>query len=81
MNIKQEIVDSIKLMVDSAINRFCPQITFGVVISLSTPKKCVVRINQIDYTLSYYGDGTPVVNQKYPVFIPSNNMSLAFIIT
>lgn len=81
MNIKQEIVDSISLLVDSAIQRTCPVVTFGFVVGLSTDKRCVCRINQIDYKLKYYGDALPTINQKYPVFVPFNDMSLAFIIT
>lgn len=81
MNIKQEIIDAIKIVVDSAIRKSCPQIMFGVVIAVGNSKKCTVRINQIDYELSYYGDTAPTINQKYPVFIPSGKMNLAFITT
>lgn len=81
MNIKQEIVDAIKIITDATVKRVCPQITFGIVVGVGTGKKCTVRVNQIDYELAYYGETAPSVNQKYPVFIPSGKMNLAFIIT
>lgn len=81
MDIKQEIVDSIQVMVDAAIKKVCPTITFGIVLSIEPKKKCYIKINGIDYLLNYYGNEAPIVNQKYPVFIPSGNLSLAFIIT
>lgn len=81
MDIKKEIVDSIKLIVESVINKTCPTILFGVVANVGAKGKCQVRINNIDYYLRYYGDVAPNTNTKYPVFVPFNNMSLAFIIS
>lgn len=80
MNIKQEIVDSISILVKTAIEKTCPVITFGLV-SQTESNKCTVLINQIEHKIKYYGGTPPTVNQKYPVFVPFNNMSLAFIIT
>lgn len=81
MDIKQEIVDAITMIVDSTIKKTCPIITFGLCVGISNRNKCVVKINNIDYNLSYYGEALPIINKKYPVFVPYNNMSMAFILT
>ena len=80
MNVKQEIIDSIQTLVDANAKKM-PSIMFGVCTSIGLHNKCTVKINQIDYTLSYYGQTTPKINTKYPVFVPSGNMAMAFIIT
>lgn len=81
MNVKQEIIDSIQVMVDAAIKKVCPIITFGIVVSIGDKNKCIARINNIDYKIVYYGKTTPDLNQKYPIFVPFGKMNLAFIIT
>lgn len=81
MDIKKEIVDSIQVMVEAAIKKYCPALLFGIVTSIEQKKQCRVKINGVEYLLNYYGNEAPIVNQKYPVFIPSGNLSLAFIIT
>lgn len=79
MNIKDEIIDAIDLIVQSAIKKVCPAIVFGVVVAVNTKNKCQVKINDVTHNITYYGD-IPIINQKYPIFIPFNNMSLAFTI-
>lgn len=79
MNIKKEIVDSIKVIVKSTIEKTCPTISFGVVNELLDGHKCNMTIDDIEHSVKYYGNDVPMVNQKYPVFVPFNNMSLAFI--
>lgn len=81
MNIKKEIVDSINILVESTIKKTCPTISFGVVVGIVSKGKCTIRINNIDYSINYYGGAAPEINQKYPVFVPFNKMSLAFIIS
>lgn len=81
MNIKKEIIDSIITIVDATIKKTTPTITFGLCTGVVSKNKCTIRMNQIDYNLNYYGNSPPVINRKYPVFIPFNNMSLAFITT
>lgn len=81
MDIKKEIVDAIQILVDAAIRKTCPVISFGVVSGVGTKGKCTVKINNVDQNISYYGKEIPTINQKYPVFVPMNNMSLAFILT
>lgn len=79
MNIKQEIVDSIQIIVDAAIRKICPIITFGICTSIQSTNKCIVQINNVDNIVYYFG-GKPKINKRYPVFIPSGKMTLAFII-
>lgn len=55
MDIKQEIVDSIQVMVDATIKKVCPIITFGIVMSVDGRNKCIAKINNIDYKIAYYG--------------------------
>lgn len=81
MDIKQEIIDSIQVMVDAAIKKVCPTITFGIITSVGNKNKCTIKINNIDYKIVYYGKTAPDLNQKYPVFVPFGKMNLAFIIT
>lgn len=81
MNIKEEIIGAIDILVDSAIKKICPIITFGICIAVNTKSKCTIKINNKDIQISYYGESEPKINHKYPVFVPFNNMSLAFIIT
>lgn len=81
MDIKKEIVDAIQILVDAAIRKTCPVISFGIVSGIGTKGKCTVKINNVDQNISYYGKEIPTINQKYPVFVPMNNMSLAFILT
>ena len=80
MNIKQEIIDSINIIAEHFKNTSA-QINFGVVVSVQANKKCLVKINGINYSIAYYGSNSPTINAKYPVYIPYGDMSLAFIQT
>lgn len=81
MDLKKEIIDAIQIIVDSSIKKSCPSITFGVVTAIGSSNKCTVLINNISYTLNYYGSGEPVINQKYPVFLSGANLSKGFVLT
>lgn len=81
MDIKREIVEAIQIMIDGAISKVCPQITFGIVTEVVNGRnKCKIKIKNKEHEIAYYGK-SPKINQKYPVFMPSNTLSLAFIIT
>ena len=79
--VQKEILDAIKIIVDAAIKKSTPNILFGVVTEVKGNNTCVVDINTIGYTLSYYGDYAPKINKKYPVFVPPAGMSKAFVIS
>lgn len=81
MDFKKEIIDAIQIMVESAIKKSCPSITFGVVTAIGSNNKCTILLNNISYTLNYYGSGVPIINQKYPVFVTGANFSKAFVLT
>lgn len=81
VDIKKELLDSIQIMIDAAIENRVPDIQFGIVISADDTNNCQVKINGNIHNIKYYGD-KPTINQKYPVFIPKgSSISLSFIVS
>lgn len=81
MDIKKELLDSIQIMIDAAIENRVPDIQFGIVISDEDTGVCKVKINGNNHDIKYYGD-KPTLNKKYPVFIPKgSSFSSAFIVS
>lgn len=81
MDIKKELLDSIQIMIDAAIENRVPDIQFGIVISAEDTGVCKVKINGNSHDIRYYGD-KPTLNKKYPVFIPKgSSFSSAFIVS
>lgn len=78
MDIAKEILDAIEIIVDKKIQDNTAQIYRGVCKSITTTT-CTLTINGKDNTVKYYG-GTPIVGTVYQVFVPSGDMSTAFII-
>lgn len=79
MNQAQDFLDAIEVIVDKKLKSQSSQIYSGLVTAVSTGK-CSMRINGKVYTnIIVYGN-TPTVNSTFPVFVPQNNMSAAFII-
>lgn len=76
-SVQKELLDAVEIMIDSKMKNIA-QIYRGIIKSTSN-NTCVAVINGETYTLDYYGN-TPTVNMTYPVFVPQNNMALAFII-
>lgn len=75
-----EFLDAIQIMIDKASEKQT-KIYNGTVIAIGKNNTCSVTVNgKTHQRISYYGK-TPTVNQVYRVFVPQNNMSIAFIIT
>lgn len=78
MNIPEEFLNAIEILIDKRMQNTA-QIYTGRVIGFSGGK-CVVNINGRNQIVQFYGSA-PTVNSMYRVFVPQNNMSMAFIIT
>lgn len=78
MNIPEEFLNAIEILIDKRMQNTA-QIYTGRVIGFSG-SKCVVNINGRNQIVQFYGSA-PTVNSMYRVFVPQNNMSMAFIIT
>lgn len=77
MNVFDEIVGAIDIIISKKIKDIS---TFGFcVVKEVNNKKCKVLYNGNEYNLPFYGN-TPVVNNKYPIFLPKGDLSQAFII-
>ena len=77
MNIPEEFLNVIEILIDKRMQNTA-QIYTGRIVS-SSGSKCVVNINGRNQTVQVYGS-TPTVNSMCRVFVPQNNMSMAFII-
>lgn len=77
MNIFDEIVGAIDIITSKKMKNIS---TFGFcsVIEINN-NKCKVIYNGNKYNLPFYGN-TPVINNKYPIFLPNGDLSQAFII-
>lgn len=78
MDVNNEILDAIEIIVDKKIKENMTQIYQGVCTGISD-NNCVVTINGKNNIVQWYG-ATPTIGAVYRVFVPSNNMSTAFII-
>lgn len=79
VDIKKELLDSIQIMIDAAIENRVPDIQFGIVISADDTGNCQVRINGNNHNIRYYG-AKPTINKKYPIIVPrGSSMSSAFV--
>lgn len=78
MNIPEEFLNAIEILIDKRMQNTA-QIYTGRIVS-SSGSKCVVNINGRNQIVQFYGSA-PTVNSMYRVFVPQNNMSMAFIIT
>lgn len=80
MSNANEFLDAIQIMIDKASEKQT-KIYNGTVTAIGDNNTCSVTVNgKTHQRISYYGK-TPTVNQVYRVFVPQNNMSIAFIIT
>lgn len=78
MDIANEILDAIEIIVDKKIRDNTAQIYRGVCKGVTTTT-CTLTVNGKDNTVKYYG-GTPTVGAVYQIFVPSGDMSMAFVI-
>lgn len=75
----KEIIDSIKIIVDSEIKK-STNIYSGIVDALNSDGTCIVKMSGKQYKVGYIG-GAPTVGSNQKIFVPQNNMAQAFIIT
>lgn len=78
MDLTNELLDAIEIIVRQVVEENTAKIYTGICKSVYTGS-CKIMINGKDNTVKSYG-GTPVVGETYRVFVPSGNMSMAFII-
>lgn len=78
MNLANDILDAIEIIVDKKIKDNTAQIYQGICKSVSG-NACTLTVNGKDNTVQFYGS-TPTVGSIYRVFVPSGNMSMAFVI-
>lgn len=74
------MLDAIEVLVNQAIKDNSTQIYSGVCKSVVDTSSCVMTVNGRDNNVKFYG-ASPNVGSNYRVFVPSGNMSMAFIIT
>ena len=74
----KEIIDSIKIIVDSEIKKGT-NIYSGIVDVLNSDGTCIVKMSGKQYKVGYIG-GAPTVGSNQKIFVPQNNMAQAFII-
>lgn len=79
--VQKEILDAIDIIADQKIKKSSPKILFGIVDSIYENNFCIVSINLIKHKVNYFGEVAPVLNKKYPIFVPSSGMSNAFLIS
>lgn len=79
MNETKELLDAIEIIVNKIVSDSTTQIYSGVCQFVGTDN-CTMLINGKTNRVKFYGDA-PIVGKNYRVFVPSNNMSMAFIIT
>ena len=76
---QKEILDTIQIMIDSAMEKV-PVITTGIVTALVSGNIYTVTVNRQNYDLPHYGTSTVTINSSVKVFVPYNNYSLAWFI-
>ena len=54
VDIKKELIDSIQIMIDAAIDNRVPDIQFGIVISADDTNNCQIKINGNKQYYKYY---------------------------
>lgn len=80
LSIASEFLDAIQIMINKTSEQQT-KIYNGTITGIGENNTCSVMVNGKEHQkISYYGQ-TPTVNKVYRVFVPQNNMSIAFIIT
>lgn len=76
----KELLDAIEILIKQAVRDNSTQIYSGICKSVVDTSSCVMAINGRENNVKFYG-ASPNVGNIYRVFVPSGNMSMAFIIT
>ena len=80
MDTNNEILDAIEILADKKIGENITKVLTGIWTSVNINKNtCVMNSNGVSGTVYFYGS-PPEVNGLYRIFVPSNDMSRAFII-
>lgn len=80
MDAKKEILDAIDILIDRKMQSVA-RIYTCVVINVNVYDQVSVVVNGESWAnIKYYGT-KPTVGDVLPIFVPNNNMSLAFIIS
>lgn len=79
-NIPQYLFDGIKTIVEKILkNQKYAVITNVLVIKQNSDGTYQIQYSGKTYNVPLYGNNTPTINMTAKLFIPNNNMSLAFI--
>lgn len=78
MDARQEILDTIDIMLQKAMKDVV-KIYRGNIVEVNN-RNCVVKMGGQNYNVRFYGND-PEIGKVYPVFIPSGDMSLSFLIS
>ena len=80
MDTANEILDAIEILSDKKISENITKVLTGICTSVNINKNtCVMDSNGVSSTVQFYGS-PPEVNGLYRIFVPSNDMSRAFVI-
>lgn len=80
MDTANEILDAIEILSDKKISENITKVLTGICTSVNINKNtCVMDSNGVRGTVYFYGS-PPEVNGLYRIFVPSNDMSRAFVI-
>lgn len=80
MDTNNEILDAIEILADKKIGDNITKVLTGICTSVNINKNtCVMNSNGVSGTVYFYGS-PPEVNGLYRIFVPSNDMSRAFVI-
>ena len=74
----ESYLDAIEILIDSKLKNVA-RIDKCVCKEIVDTNKCMVELNGKINKVIFYGS-QPSLNSIYPIFIPGNNMSVAFII-
>lgn len=79
MDIFKEIMDSIDILLSKKLKKVT-KASYCIVKSINTiDKTCIISYMGNEFTVKFYGSN-PIVNSKYPLILPDNNLSQAFVI-
>lgn len=80
MDTVNEILDAIEILSDKKISENITKVLTGICKSVNINNNtCVMDSNGVSSTVQFYGS-PPEVNGLYRIFVPSNDMSRAFVI-
>jgi uncharacterized protein (DUF2147 family) len=73
----KQMIEGIQYLIDQSNNS--TKIFDGLVTAVNSDGTYKIKLNGKEYDLKKYGANTIVANQVVKVFIPQNNMNIAFI--